>query len=79
MTDRQLARIEAIPTEQKLLYRPEEVAGLLSISRAYVYELIESGELPSVQIGRSRRIAAQDLHQFVERLREKVRSNGMVH
>jgi excisionase family DNA binding protein len=53
----------------KVLYRPEEVAEALSVSRAKVYELIGRGELASITTDRSRRIPAQDLRAFVERLR----------
>lgn len=34
----------------------EEAACFLSISRSRVYELMATGELPSVTIGRSRRV-----------------------
>jgi excisionase family DNA binding protein len=53
---------------EKLLLRPEEAAELLSIGRSKVYELIGTGELVSVRIGASRRIPAQALAEFVQRL-----------
>lgn len=46
----------------------EDVADVLGISRSKVYELISSGALPSVRIGRSRRVRVSDLDVFVERL-----------
>lgn len=46
-----------------------EAADALGLSRSKVYELLAGGELPSVRIGRTRRIALTDLEQFVERHR----------
>jgi excisionase family DNA binding protein len=42
----------------------------LRLSRATVYDLIRSGELGSVKVGRSRRIPAQAVTTFVARLVE---------
>ena len=50
------------------LLRIQEAADWLGLSRRKVYELISRGELPSVCIGRSRRIAQTALESFVERL-----------
>jgi excisionase family DNA binding protein len=50
---------------QKLLYTVPEVGCVLAISRTKVYELLESGSLPSVYIGRSRRIRVSDVQAFV--------------
>ncbi|MDP9236362.1 MAG: helix-turn-helix domain-containing protein [Chloroflexota bacterium] len=36
-----------------------------------VYRFIESGSLPSLKIGGSRRIVVADLERFVQRLREE--------
>lgn len=51
-----------------MAYTVEEAAGLLSLSRANVYRLLDLGELDSVQIGRSRRVTAGQLEAFVRRL-----------
>jgi excisionase family DNA binding protein len=48
----------------KLLYTPEEAAGSLAIGRTKLFELLRNGTLPSVQIGRARRIRAGDLEAF---------------
>jgi len=53
-----------------LLYRPEEAASVLGIGRSKVFEFMASGQLESVQIGRSRRITRQALECFVARLVE---------
>lgn len=42
-----------------------EVANILNVSKAHVYNLISCGELPSVRIGRSKRVRFQDLDSFI--------------
>jgi excisionase family DNA binding protein len=42
-----------------------EAARHLGISRSKVYELLADGELPSVRIGRTRRIALAALEEFI--------------
>jgi excisionase family DNA binding protein len=51
-----------------LLYRPEEAASVLGIGRNKVFELMATGRLASVQIGRSRRISRKTLEGFVAQL-----------
>lgn len=51
-----------------LLVTPEEAAKVLRIGRSKIYELIASGALKSVRIGRSRRIRWGDLQAFVDSL-----------
>ncbi|CAJ60387.1 MULTISPECIES: helix-turn-helix domain-containing protein [Frankia] len=53
----------------KLLLTPTEAAELLGVSRSTVYELMNSGDIESVRIGRARRIPSAALHAFVTRLR----------
>ncbi len=48
-----------------LLLKVPDVVACLGLSRAKVYELMASGELPSVRVGGSRRIRAEDLGTFV--------------
>ena len=52
----------------KLAYTVEEAAELLSLSRAHLYRLIDTCELDSVTIGRSRRITHAQLTAFLSRL-----------
>lgn len=52
----------------KLLVTVEEAARRLSIGRSHLYEYLLRGSLPSIRIGRSRRIASRELEAFVERL-----------
>jgi excisionase family DNA binding protein len=49
----------------KLLYRVPEAADALGVSRAKVYQLIQSGALRSVKIDSSRLIRSADLMEFV--------------
>jgi excisionase family DNA binding protein len=53
-----------------LLYRPEEVATLLRISRTKVYALIARGVLPVCRIDRSVRIVAKDLDVWIAARKE---------
>ena len=49
-----------------LLLRVEEVARALSLGRSKVYELIASGELPSITIGAARRVPAEALRRWID-------------
>jgi excisionase family DNA binding protein len=51
-----------------LLLTVEQTAAELHIARHRVFELIKDGRLPSVKIGRSRRVRSADLAAFVARL-----------
>ena len=51
----------------KLLLRASEVAERLSIGRGTAYELMASGVLQSVRIGRSIRVPSRTLDAFIER------------
>ncbi|MFI0718142.1 helix-turn-helix domain-containing protein [Streptomyces sp. NPDC021224] len=44
---------------------PEEAARRLSVGRTTLFALIASGEIPSVKIGRSRRVPAEALNDYV--------------
>jgi excisionase family DNA binding protein len=57
------------------LLRVEEAADWLGLSRTKAYELVYRGSLPSVTIGRSRRVPVAALQAFVERL---IESGGLV-
>lgn len=56
---------------KKLAYTVEEAAELLSLSRAHVYRLLDLGQLGSVSIGRSRRITATQLTEFLKALEQR--------
>ena len=56
---------------ERLLYRIDEAAGILGVSRSTLYRLISSGELLVIRVGRAPRIPAKVLERFVD---QKVRS-----
>jgi excisionase family DNA binding protein len=60
--------------QSPLLLSPERVSERLDMGRTKVYQLIATGELESVKIGRSRRVPADAVHTFIGRLREQVAS-----
>ncbi len=49
----------------QLLMRAEEVARSLRLGRSKVYEMMQTGELPVVRIGRSVRVARAALEEWV--------------
>ena len=49
----------------KLLLSPQEAADALSINRSTLYALLMRGEIPSIQIGRARRIPVQVLEEWI--------------
>ena len=51
---------------QSLLLRAEEVQRALGLGRSKIYELIASGELPVVRIGRSVRVPSKALGEWIE-------------
>jgi excisionase family DNA binding protein len=55
-------------TPGKLLYRAEEAAAVMSISRTAVFGLIRSGDLHTVKIGGRRRIPRASIEEYIARL-----------
>jgi len=49
------------------LYTVSEVAKMLKVNRTFVYNLINSGKLPSVKLG-SIKIRSETLNKFLEGL-----------
>ena len=52
------------------LLRAEDVARLLSIGRSKAYELLASGDIRSLRIGRSLRCTSKAMADFVQRQEE---------
>ena len=50
----------------RLLLRVSECAELTGLPRSTIYVLLASGQLPSIKIGRARRIRTQDLLAWIE-------------
>ncbi|MPZ51038.1 MAG: helix-turn-helix domain-containing protein [Dehalococcoidia bacterium] len=55
--------------EDKLLLTIDEAAQRLGIGRSHAYVYVMKGEIESVKLGRSRRVPATALENFVEKLR----------
>ena len=51
----------------RIAYSPAEAAEAIGTSRAFIYSLMANGSLPSVKVGKLRRILADDLEEFVTR------------
>ena len=62
--------------DELLLLTPESAARKLSIGRSAIFALLANGELESIRLGRSRRIPAAALAQFVQRRREIAKADG---
>lgn len=52
----------------RLMLSVAEAAEEIGVSRAYAYQLVASGQLPSVTLGRLRRIRRTDLEFWVANL-----------
>jgi excisionase family DNA binding protein len=48
------------------LLKASDVATTLNISRSFAYLLLETGQLPTVRIGRTLRVRVQDLEAYIE-------------
>lgn len=51
--------------EEKILYRPKEVAQMLSVCQATVYSLIKYGKLECVMFGHSPRISREQIDAYI--------------
>jgi excisionase family DNA binding protein len=58
---------------ERLLLTAEQAAEMLNIGRCKVYDLLRTGELESIKIGRLRRIPVDNVHRFATRLVEESR------
>ncbi|MFB6947627.1 helix-turn-helix domain-containing protein [Streptomyces sp. NPDC056930] len=58
----------------RLLYRPEEAAELLSIGRSTLYEEIRLGRLQTVRIGRRRLIPTEYIDGYIDLLKRESNS-----
>jgi excisionase family DNA binding protein len=60
---------------EKLLLRASEVSELAGLGKSKTYELIAAGILPSVRIGKSVRVPAGQLREWIERLPSRAPAN----
>jgi excisionase family DNA binding protein len=63
----------------QLLFSAEEAAGLLGIGRTFMFELLATGEIDSLKVGRLRKIPRDAIDGYIERLRAQqgAKSNGL--
>lgn len=54
----------------KLLLTVPEVAVRLGLGRSLIYQLLMRGEIPSIKVGRARRVPSQWLEEFIARKME---------
>ncbi len=63
--------------EQRREYlKVPEVAEMLQIARSRAYELVGSGEIPSVRIGRSLRVSRKELERWLDERRQPEAGRG---
>jgi excisionase family DNA binding protein len=55
---------------ERLLLKVGEAAKLLGLGRSKTYELIQRGALKSLKVDGARRVRIDDVHEFIERLRQ---------
>jgi excisionase family DNA binding protein len=56
---------------ERMLLRPAEAAEAIGVSRSRMYELLASGELPSIRVGRTVRVPVAALQAWIaERLKQ---------
>ncbi len=60
--------MDVLITEPPRLIRVEDAAKLLNVGRSAVYDLIRSGRLRSVKIGKSRRIPREAVDEVIAAL-----------
>jgi excisionase family DNA binding protein len=70
---------DAVLSDDRRLMKPEDVAAYLSVSRSKVYQLLASGELPSVKQGGNRRVRLSALNAYIDRLeRDSAPTTGVM-
>lgn len=55
-----------------MLFNAVQVAKIMGVSKSQVYNLMNSGRLQSVAIGRSRRVTSSQMHDFIATLTSDV-------
>ena len=60
----------APPPVEPICVKVNDAARMIGVGRTKLYELIESGEIEVVKLGKSTRITTASLHKMVMRQRE---------
>lgn len=63
----------------RLLLSVEEAGEVIGVGRSTMYELLRSGQVESVRIGRCRRVPYSALVAYVEHLRDEAAGYEAVH
>jgi excisionase family DNA binding protein len=53
--------------DNKLLLSPDETCEVLGVKRSTLFKMLEAGEIPSIKVGRLRRIPTAGLKDWVHR------------
>lgn len=70
-----MADLREHPEASPLLLKIPEAAARLGLGRTTTYELIATGQLDVVHIGRAVRVPVESLAEYVERLRSRARAS----
>ena len=62
--------------EQPILLTPAQVCQLVNLGRSKIYELLASQQIPSISVGRSRRVLRKDLMSWIEKQRSRGSNEG---
>lgn len=61
----------------QMLLTVDEASRLLGIGKTRLYELMRSGDIPSLRVGKSRRIPVREVEAWIERLLDEQRSDPL--
>lgn len=48
------------------LLKASDIARILNISKAFAYQLMQKGDIPTVKIGGARRVRPEDLERYIQ-------------
>lgn len=51
----------------RLAVTPEEAAEMIGVSRTRIYQLLQRGAIPSLRLGKVRRIRVERIREYLER------------
>ena len=62
---------EPASVSRRLLFSVEEAAELLGIGRTFMFQLVATGEIDSLKIGKKRKIPRDAIDGYIRRLRSE--------
>ena len=72
---REEGKVERTPSANRTLLRVPEVAETLGVSTSRCYELLRSGQIPSIRLGKSIRVSRAALESWLEDRSDSERGN----